>query len=351
MKFESCNTGVWLSGEGRETDIVLSTRLRLARNVERFLFKGKLNEEDESRLETFLSAKVLEAEVDKAMQYVKLDDLDELDRLLLLENHLISLEHFNAKGPRGVACDPAGSISIMVNEEDHLRIQVIVSGLGLTEGWDKIHGLDDLLAGHLTYSFNESYGYLTSCPTNVGTGLRISVMLHLPALVLSKHIEKVFNAVSQVNLAVRGFFGEGSQAVGDFYQISNQITLGVTPDDLIGSMAKIVPKIIDYEREVRKALITDSRKVLEDKVWRAIGMLRNARSITSEETMTYLSSVRLGVTMEVVDDIPLETVNQLFLDIQPGHLQKIEGRALFPEERDIIRANLIRSRLQENGRS
>jgi protein arginine kinase len=239
----------------------------------------------------------------------------------------------------------------MVNEEDHLRIQVIVSGLELEKGWAQIHRIDDLLASNVTYAFNEDYGYLTSCPTNVGTGLRISVMLHLPALVLSKHIEKVFNAVSQVNMAVRGFFGEGSQAVGDFYQISNQITLGVTPEDLIGSMAKIVPKIIDYEREVRKALITDSRKVLEDKVWRAIGMLRNARSITSEETMTYLSSVRLGVTMGVVEDIPLETVNQLFLDIQHGHLQKVEGRTLFPEERDIIRANLIRTRLQENGRS
>jgi len=351
LKFESCNSGVWLSGEGEETDIVISTRLRLARNIEGYTFKGKISDEEEKRLESVLSLKVRDAGIDKGMQYVKLDDLDEIDRLLLLENHLISLEHFNAKGPRGVACDPTGSISIMVNEEDHLRIQVIISGLGLTEGWKKIRRIDDIMSNCVNYSFNDNYGYLTSCPTNVGTGLRISVMLHLPALVLSKHIEKVFNAVSQVNLAVRGFFGEGSQAVGDFYQISNQITLGVTPEEILNSLVKIVPKILDYEREVRRAMMSDSRKVLEDKVWRAMGMLQNARSITSEETMTYLSSLRLGVTMNLLDDIPLDTVNQLFLDIQPGHLQRIEGRSLFPEERDVVRANLLRSRLQKNGQN
>ena len=171
-------------------------------------------------------------------------------------------------------------------------------------------------------------------------------MLHLPALVLSKHIEKVFKAVTQVNLAVRGFFGEGSQAVGDFYQISNQITLGITPDEIMDSLMKALPEIIEYERKVRKAMRSDARKVLEDKVWRAIGMLRSARSISSEEAMTLLSSVRLGVSMNLFDDIPLETINQLFLDIQPGHLQRIRGRILDMEERDIIRANLIRSRLQ-----
>jgi protein arginine kinase len=348
LKFDSSNPVVWLSGQGEETDIVLSTRLRLARNLQGFPFKGRITPEEENRLEAFLAPKVVDPRIGVNMLYAKLTDMDELERLLLLENHLISIEHFNAKGPRGVAFNPTGSVSIMVNEEDHLRMQVIASGLALEEEWNRINAIDDLLSESLTYSFNPSYGFLTSCPTNVGTGLRVSVMLHLPALVLSKHIEKVFNAVSQVSLAVRGFFGEGSQAIGDFYQISNQITLGMTPEEIIDSLSKVLPKIIEYEREVRRALRNDDRKVLDDKVWRAIGMLRAARSISSEETLTLLSSVRLGVNMNIFDDVPLETVNRLLLEVQPGHLQKIEGRTLKAEERDIIRANLLRSKLQEN---
>ncbi len=348
MKFHLNNIGVWLSGQGNETDIVLSTRLRLARNLKTFPFKGRITPEEESRLEAFLAPKVLDTRIDKSMDYVKLHEIDKLDSLLLLENHLISMEQFNADGPRGVAFNPTASVSIMVNEEDHLRIQVMESGLALEEGWRRVEQIDGWLGESLSYAFSPSYGYLTSCPTNVGTGLRVSVMLHLPALVLSKHIEKVFNAVSQVNLAVRGFFGEGSQAIGDFYQISNQITLGLTPEEIIESLWKVLPKIIEYERDVRIALRNDGRKVLDDKVWRALGMLRSARSISSDETMAFLSSVRLGVSMELFDDVALDEVNQLFLDIQPGHLQKTEGRALKPEERDIIRADLIRSKLQEN---
>lgn len=346
MKFEPMKAGVWLSGEGKEADIVISTRLRLARNIQEFPFKGRITPSEENRLEAYLASKVVDPHIGKEMQYVKLQDMDELDRLLLLENHLISLEHFNSSAPRGVAFNSSGSVSIMVNEEDHLRIQVIASGLALDEGIRRIDEIDDRLGEHLDFVFSERYGFLTSCPTNVGTGLRVSVMLHLPALVLSKHIEKVFKAVSQVKLAVRGFFGEGSQAIGDFYQISNQITLGIPPEEILEALRKALPKIIDYEREVRKAMRSDGRKVLEDKVWRAIGMLRSARSISSEETMTLLSSVRLGVSLNVFDDVPMETINQLFLDIQPGHLQKISGRALDMDERDVVRANLIRSRLQ-----
>ena len=346
MSFEPGMTGVWLSGKGKESDIVLSTRLRLARNVHGFPFKGRIVGEEESRLEAHLSSRVTNPNIDRDMHYVKLTSVGELERRLLLENHLISVEHFDAEGPRGVAYNPNGSVSIMVNEEDHLRIQVIASGLAIDEGWNRIDRIDDVLGESVSFAFHPKFGFLTSCPTNAGTGLRISVMLHLPALVLSKHIEKVFNAVAQVNLAVRGFFGEGSQAVGDFYQISNQITLGIGPEEILASLAKVLPKIIDYEREVRRALKADSRKVLEDKVWRAMGMLRSARSISSDETMSLLSSVRLGISMDVFEDVPLETVNRLFLEIQPGHLQKLEGRGLTTQERDIIRANLIRTRLQ-----
>jgi len=351
LNFDLKKACIWLADSDAETDIVISTRLRLARNIDTFPFKGMISEEEEKRIEEFVTPKISGDLLDGGMRYFKLDTLDELDRLLLVENHLISMEHCEAKGPRGVAFNASGSISIMVNEEDHLRIQVILPGLALEEGWQAINRIDDQLAENVTWSFDETYGYLTSCPTNVGTGLRVSVMLHLPALVLSKHIEKVFNAVSQVNLAVRGLFGEGSQAVGDFFQISNQITLGVTPEEITKNVANVLNKIIEYERDVRKALLSDSRKLLEDKVWRALGLLRGARAISSEETLSYLSSVRLGVTLGLVEDISLETVNQLFLDVQPGHLQKIENQSLDSETRDIIRANLIRRRLQENGHS
>ncbi|MFH2000487.1 MAG: protein arginine kinase [Planctomycetota bacterium] len=351
MRFNLNNAGEWLSGQGQDTDIVISTRMRLARNIEGIPFKGKISKAEEQQVESFLSSKVVHPGIDEQMTYVNLHDLDEVERLLLLENHLISLDHFNGKGARGVAFNPSGSISIMVNEEDHLRIQVIRSGRGLESSRETIEAIDDKLAEQVTWAFDENYGYLTSCPTNVGTGLRVSVMLHLPALVLSKHVEKVFNAIAQMNHAVRGFFGEGSQAVGDFFQISNQITLGKSPEDIIRSLTKVLVKIIEYERDVRKALLADSKKVLEDKVWRALGMLRSARSITSEETMGYLSSVRLGVTLNLLEDIRVQTINQLLLDVQPGHLQRIEGKMLEPDMRDIARANLIRSRLQENGHS
>jgi len=324
----------------------MSTRFRLARNIEGYPFKGRITPAEESQLEAYLSSKVVNMNIDRKMRYIQLSVVDELERKLLQENHLISIEHFNAEGPRGVAFNPTGSISIMVNEEDHLRIQVIRSGLALMDGWNEIDKIDDALSENLNYAFNPDFGFLTSCPTNVGTGLRVSVMLHLPALVMSKHIEKVFNAVSQVNLAVRGFFGEGSQAVGDFYQISNQITLGISPEEIIDSLAKVLPKIIDYERDVRQAMKVDSLTVLEDKVWRALGALRSARSISSDECMGLLSSVKLGICLTIIDDISMETVNKLFLEIQPGHLQKSKGRSLAPEERDFVRANLIRSSLQ-----
>ncbi|MBU0755988.1 MAG: protein arginine kinase [Planctomycetes bacterium] len=329
----------------------MSTRLRLARNIDTFPFKGKITDEEEARLEDFVAPKIVNKRMNGGLRYFKLNSLDELDRLLLLENHLISMEHLSAEGPRGVAFNESGSVSIMVNEEDHLRIQVIEPGLALEKGWKEIDRLEGRLGEALNWSFNERYGYLTSCPTNVGTGLRVSVMLHLPALVLSKHIEKVFNAVSQVNLVVRGFFGEGSQTVGDFFQISNQITLGMAPDEIIGTVTKVLTKIIEYERDVREALLSESRNVLEDKVWRAWGTLKSARSISSEEAMSYLSSVRLGVTLDLLENITLDTINKLFLDIQPGHLQKIEGLNLDTEARDAARANLIRRRLQELGHS
>jgi protein arginine kinase len=336
----------WLDAGGPDSDIVVSSRIRVARNIEGFPLKAKLKGEQEAALESVVVEGIERAKLAPDLSYDALKDKDSVHRRLLFERHLISMEHLKAEGHHGVAYTPLGDVSVMVNEEDHLRIQVLGAGLRLESLLQKIDSLDDQLAEHLDYSFHPQFGFITSCPTNVGTGMRLSVMLHLPALVLSKLIEKVFNAVNKMNLAVRGFYGEATEASGDFYQISNQITLGKTHADLLADLEKTIPKIVSYEREVRRGLVEeDERKILDDKVWRAYGLLASARTISSEEAMHLLSHVRMGVNLGILNGITLETLNELFVVTQPGHLQEREGKALKQEERDIARASYIRERL------
>jgi protein arginine kinase len=234
----------------------------------------------------------------------------------------------------------------MVCEEDHLRLQVLRSGFQLDAAWDAGDRLDDLVAKHVDYAFSSRFGYLTCCPTNVGTGLRASVMMHLPALVYTKHIEKVFGAGGKMGLAVRGLYGEGTQAEGDFFQISNQVCLGVSESDVLDKLSKIVPTFVKYERDVRDGLAKSDRAALEDKVWRAYATLRAARTITSTETLEMLSAIRLGVNLEILPKaLTIETVNELFVSSQPAHLQKLATGPLEPKQRDIARATLLRQRL------
>jgi len=337
----------WLDAGGPDSDIVVSSRIRVARNIEGYPLKVKLKGEQEAELESAVVSGIERAGLAANLSYDPLKDKDPVHRRLLFERHLISMEHLKAEGHHGVAYTPVGDVSVMVNEEDHLRIQVLGAGLQLSALLQKIDGLDEKLAEQLDYSFHSQFGFVTSCPTNVGTGMRLSVMLHLPALVLSKLIEKVFNAVNKMNLAVRGFYGEATEASGDFYQISNQITLGKTPDDLLAELDKTIPKIVSYEREVRRGLVDeDERKILDDKVWRAFGILTSARTISSEEAMHLLSHVRMGVNLGILTSLKLETLNELFVVTQPGHLQQREGRTLKQEERDITRATYIRERLR-----
>ena len=343
----STQPGAWLKGDAPEGDVVISSRLRLARNLQDFRFRGRMSTDEESLLESHVRDKVVDSSFGRSMEYVSLEEIDDLGKLLLMERHLISKEHCNGTGARGVSFDQDGSVSIMVNEEDHLRIQVMAAGLALKEQLHRVNTIDDHLAERLSFSFDMDFGYLTACPTNVGTGLRVSVMLHLPALVLSKHIKKVFNAVNKVNLAVRGFFGEGSQALGDFYQISNQVTLGISQEESLLELNRVLPKVIEYEREVRKVLLQDDRRVLEDKVFRAAAILRSARTISSEEVMALLSFVRMGIYVKLIDDVSIDSVNRLFILVQPGHVQSLAGRTLGPEERDVARAELVRKELQE----
>ena len=239
----------------------------------------------------------------------------------------------------------------MVNEEDHLRIQVMHSGLDLQAAWEQINQIDDLIEERVTYAFNERWGYLTACPTNVGTGMRVSVMLHLPALVITRQIEKVFRSLQKISLAVRGLYGEGSQAMGDFYQISNQITLGRSEQELIAQIGDVVPVLIDYERRAREFLVRESQKDLHDRVSRAYGILCTAQTISSEETMHLLSSVRMGINLGLIDDLEIPTVNKLFIHTQPAHLQKLRGIELDTADRNIERANYLQLHLRkhENG--
>ena len=276
--------------------------------------------------------------------------LEKVDRQFLVERQLISREHAEGQGARAVAIDRREKFSLMINEEDHLRIQVMQSGLDLQSVWEQINRIDDLIEEKVTYAFHERLGYLTACPTNVGTGMRVSVMLHLPALVITRQIDKVFRSLQKISLAVRGLYGEGSQAMGDFYQISNQITLGRSEAELIQQVGDIVPVIIDYERQAREFLIKESHENLHDRVSRAYGILRTAQTISSEETMHLLSSVRMGVNLGLIRDLEIPTVNELFIHTQPAHLQKLTGGELDTADRNIERARYLRRHLnKENG--
>ncbi len=338
-------SGEWLRGQGPDSDIVISSRIRLARNVAQYPFVGRADDGVRSEIESLLRDKIEDLRADGRMNYVRVDGLDDLDRRFLVERQLVSRELAEGHGARGVGISREETVSLMINEEDHLRIQVLRSGFSLDECWNQIDAVDDELESEVTYAFSDRLGYLTACPTNVGTGIRVSVMLHLPALVLTKEIQKVFQALQKISLAVRGLYGEGSQAMGDFYQISNQVTLGKSETQLVDNVKDVVPNIVNYERRVRSALVKENRQSLHDQVARAYGILKNAQTISSEETMHLLSSLRMGINLELIDDLEMSTVNELFIHTQPAHLQKIRQQELDTAERNVARATYIRQRL------
>jgi protein arginine kinase len=342
-------SGEWLRGTGPESDIVISSRIRLARNLAAFPFTNRASAHQKADMEGILRDRIAKLDVTPRIEYLSLANLSALDRQFLVERQLISREIAGAEGPRGVAFDERETVSLMVNEEDQLRLQVMRSGFALDEVWQDIDRVDDLLEQRVSYAFTEEFGYLTACPTNVGTGMRASVMLHLPALGWTKQIEKVFRALQKINLAVRGLYGEGSRASGDFYQISNQVTLGKSETTIISEIREVIPEIIKYERHARSTLLRENRQALQDKVSRAYGTLGSATMMTSEETMDLLSCARLGVNLGLLDELTIATVNELFIHTQPAHLQKLMGNLLDGEERNAARARYLRTRLREAG--
>lgn len=343
------SSGEWLRGTGPESDIVMCSRIRLARNLADFPFTNRASRGEKAEIEANVKLAIERGHLE--LTYFDVNAMNALDRQFLVERQLISRELAAGEGPRGVAIGSLENVSVMVNEEDHLRIQVMLSGLSLHDVWERINRLDDQLEEQLAYAYSPQLGYLTACPTNVGTGIRVGVMLHLPALVQTKQIDKVFRALQKINLAVRGLYGEGTQASGDFYQISNQQTLGKSEMELIRILSDVVPQVIQYERTARQALMSERRQHLHDQVSRAYGVLKTAHTISSEETMLLLSSVRMGINLGLIDDLEIATVNELFIQTQPAYLQKLQGTELGVEERNVARASYLRSRLAGgNGR-
>lgn len=375
----------WLRGLGAESDVVVSSRVRLARNLAGFPFLTRATKAQRQAVLDLCRERLLNAGLARQMIWVDVHAAPQLDRTLMVERHLISKEHARglqpgqpqkaakasaietiaqagagakadtAGEPRGVAISlPDESLSVMVNEEDHLRLQVLRSGLELTSAFQHIDAVDDLLEGScgeskksLNYAFSPRFGFVTACPTNVGTGIRVSVMLHLPALKLAGEMDKVRRATRDMALAVRGYYGEGSDAAGEFFQVSNQTTLGRTEREILEEFEQdIIPSLVRYERESRRHLLEKRRRVLEDKVFRALGALRHARLLTPEEALTLLSDVRLGIVTGLIRDVSEQDVNQLILLTQPAHLQRVLGREMEQGERREARADMVRERLR-----
>lgn len=338
--------GEWLRGNGPQSDIVMSSRIRLARNLADFPFMRRCNDIDRANIESTVRERLTGSPPFSGLNFFNVADLNTLDRQLLVERQLISRELSNGEGARAVAIDAMEQLSLMVNEEDHLRIQVMKSGLDLDGVWEQINQVDDDIESSLTYAYSPKLGFLTACPTNVGTGMRVSVLVHLPALVITHQIEKVFRSLQKINLVVRGLYGEGTQAMGDFYQISNQITLGKDEPAIIDQVSDVIPFVIDYERKARQFLLDEKQNDLFDRVSRAYGTLQTAQQISSEETMYLLSRVRMGVNLGLIDNLEIPAINQLFLRTQPAHLQKIRDTSMDTDRRNVERAIYLREQLK-----
>ncbi|MEZ6140392.1 MAG: protein arginine kinase [Zavarzinella sp.] len=340
--------GEWLRGTGADADVVISTRIRLARNIAGLPFITRLNTTQKAEVETRITNLIANLGSDFPLHYVPVHLLDELDRQLLVERQLISRELANViEGPRGVAFDDRESISLMINEEDQLRIQSIRSGFDLETAWNQIDRLDDEIESRIEYAFSEEFGYLTACPTNVGTGMRASVMLHLPALTMTKQIEMAFKALQRINLVVRGLYGEGSHALGDLFQISNQVTLGVSELACLNDIRTVIFEVIKYERMARNTLVREARQMLIDKIARALGTLQSATMMESQETLELLSAVRLGVQLQLISDFSVGNINLIFQQTQSAHLQKLRGSLLEGEARNFERATFVRKKLKD----
>ena len=342
-------TPSWMGGEDDADGMVVSSRVRLARNLAGYPFPGRITAEQQQQvIEQVLSAARGSASLGDATYY-PMDPLDTSERRLLVERHLISPALAEDKGG-GVLYNRDESLSVMINEEDHLRLQAIHPGTRGREAWAAVSSFDDELLGVLSCAHDPHLGFLTACPTNTGTGLRISVLIHLPALVLTEEMERVLQGLGQLSFTVRGVYGEGSNAAGNLFQVSNQATLGADEGKIVDSLIAITDKLIECERDAQESLMEEARAQVEDKVWRAWALLGSARVLSSQELMNLLSAVRLGRTLGLVGGVTSSFLNHLMIATQPSHLRAEAGSNLEPEERDMRRADLVRRRMAEAGK-
>jgi len=342
----------WLSGEGPHAEMVLSTRMRLARNLQSVPFTHRARDEQLQGVLMSIAGTAQRSEAFGNGLLLRMNELSAIERQILVERHLVSHELGDGARPRGIVVGADARASLMINEEDHLRLQVMAPGFQLAETWSLADRADDELESGLDYAFSEEIGYLTSCPTNAGTGLRASVLIHLPALVLLEEIQRVLKSVTQVGLNVRGLYGEHSEVMGNLFQISNQTTLGRGELDSIEQLDRVTRQIVGWEEKARERMMRDARVQVEDKVWRAYGTLRYCRSIQTREVINLCSAVRLGVALGIPGLCSLGVLNELLVTTQPAHLQHAHGGALAPAERNVVRADVVRERLgaAENGR-
>lgn len=336
----------WYFEKGPESDVVISSRVRLARNLSRFPFPHRMNREQEAEVISIVKESILKnKEAGKDFEFIDLNQTNPVDRQVMVEKHLISPEMVEGQRLRGLLLSRDENVSIMVNEEDHLRIQCLFPGMNIKEAWRLCNKVDDMIEDKVEYAFGEKYGYLTCCPTNAGTGIRASAMLHLPALVMTGYMKSVLEICGKLGIAVRGIFGENSEASGNMFQISNQVTMGQTENEIVENMTGITSQIMEQERSLRRELYRQNPKRIEDTVFRSLGILSNARIISSDESMKLLSDIRLGIDLGIISNLKTETLNEIMLQIQPASLQKVFERQLVPEERDVNRAELIRKSL------
>src|SRR5437660_2574745 len=336
--------------EGPHVRIVMSSRVRLARNLKAFPFPGWAKKADRVKaLEMVRPAVESLAQMDGAFSE-SMDNLTAMDKQILVERHLVSREHAAKNVGSGLVLNRDETLSVMINEEDHMRMQALRPGLQIRHAWNAINQADTMLERKLDYAFSTDVGYLTACPTNIGTGIRVSAMLHLPGLVLAEQINPIIQSVNKLGLAVRGLYGEGTEALGNVFQVSNQMTLGESEAAIVERLEKVLGQIIEHEENARGTLLEKKPKMVYNHIGRAYGILANAHSISSKETMNLLSLMRLGVDLGLFSGVDRALVDELFILTQPAHLQKQHSEKLTAEERDLLRADMVRERLRHVSR-
>ncbi|MDV6377324.1 protein arginine kinase [Sporosarcina sp. GW1-11] len=343
-KFIKRELAGWMVAKGEHSDIVLSTRIRLARNLQDRLFPICASEEEAKRVNEAVDQAVATME-EHQFAGISMADLSSLERQILVEKHLVSPQLIEPDRYGSVLLSEDETISIMVNEEDHIRIQCIYPGFQIDTAYEQADHVDSELERNLEYAFDETFGYLTSCPSNTGTGMRASVMMHLPALTITKQIERIIPAISRLGMVVRGSYGEGSEALGNIYQISNQITLGKSESEILKDLESITKRLIAHEKKSRELLLAKSEVHLENRLFRSLGTITHARILPSAEAARCLSDVRLGIDLGIIKNIDMAILNELMIFMQPGFLQRYKGTELTSDQRDVLRAQLFRDRL------